>query len=567
MNIKKETQDVFCDNQPVIQSASIQAFGLMFVLDYDFKILQVSVNLETLLGLSSGQIVGKNITDFLTSEDAQLLKKEIKSGDVCHLNGWDLKLKTVSGLQPFPASFLVCEKHWIIELEISSEKVDSAGVLAARNRISALILELNQCRTVQEMSDKTAVGLKAILGVDKVMIYQFDESWNGTVLSEAKEPGMDSYLDLRFPATDIPEPARKLYALNPIRMIPDITAATVRIEPQINSATGKLTDMRMCILRSVVPVHLEYLKNMHVTTSISVSIVKNDVLWGLIAFHHRAPKTIHVVVRNALKVLSDFFSMQLTTLKSLVSKEQIVAIANFHKTLVEAVMREEAPVNVICKEIEKISRFLDAQGAAIFLDGQWFEWGAVPPREKTQQLMGWLQKTSEPVYCTDFLSQEYSEGESMKDTASGLLAISLSGQFEDSVIWFRPEVAQTVKWGGDPGKTVTFTPDGKTYHPRNSFQIWKEVVSRRSISWKASEKTAAIEIRQMLIDALLKFRSEKLKVISGILPICASCKKIRDEKNSWNVMEEYIELRSKAQFSHGLCPDCYKLARQDAGLE
>ena len=561
-------KDAFCDNQPILQGGSIQAFGLMVVLDFSFKILQVSANAEKFFGCRCDQVVGKNLADFLSAEDYRFLQQEIKNGDMSNFCGFNLTVKTATGLKSLPASFCVFEKYWIVELEWADEKMDFVAILKIRNRISKLILNFKQYRTLQEMSDATAAELRSTLGMDKVMVYRFDENWHGTVLSESKESAMEAYLGLRFPATDIPAPARQLYAINPIRMIPNINDALVPLEPVLNPLTGEFSDMRTCILRGVASVHLEYLKNMQVCTSISVSIIKNSVLWGLIAFHHRSPKTMHVEIRSALRILEESFSARLMILESYESKEQIAGVADFRKTLTASALREDAPLTPIRDQIETVSRSLDAQGAAIYFDEQWFEWGVVPQRAQLQKLMEWLQKKkNQAVYSTDFLSQEYLEGETIKDVASGLLAISVAGQFEDFVLWFRPEVVQTVKWGGDPGQTLHFGSANKTYHPRKSFEIWKETVRGHAVSWKASEKSAAAEIRQMLADDLLRFRSAKLKTISGILPICASCKKIRDEKNSWEVLELYIEKRSKAEFSHGICPDCYKKALEDAGIK
>jgi len=146
------------------------------------------------------------------------------------------------------------------------------------------------------------------------------------------------------------------------------------------------------------------------------------------------------------------------------------------------------------------------------------------------------------------------------------VAASITGRFEDLVLWFRPEVEQLVKWGGDPSQTVVFEADRQTYHPRQSFQIWQEAVSLQSLPWTAHERTVAAEIRRAVAEAMLDLRSAKLKTLSGIVPICSYCKKIRDDNNSWRVMEDYIQTRSKAKFSHGLCPECYASVLEADGL-
>jgi len=568
MNFKNGTSAEFCDDQPIVQNESIQAFGCVLILDFSFKIIQVSRNVETLLGVRCAEILGKNLADFVTLEDYRLLNEELKGGDLRRLNGLNLRFKTKLASTSFPASFSVYANYWIMELELMDAPMDSAKILKTKNQILKLSLDFKQCGTPQELFDKTTVKLKTILGMDKVMIYGFDEDWHGTVLAESQEPEMDSYLGLKFPASDIPEPARRFYVLNPIRMIPDSGYSAIRIEPPLNPLNGQPPDLRTCILRGVVPVHLEYLKNMKVTTSISVSITKNGVLWGLIALHHRFPKTIHVKVRSVLELLAECFSARLSFFESAEAQEHIIGVVDFGKAVIESVLLGKAPIATINLQIERISQLLRAHGAAIFWDGQWFEWGSVPSHAQLLPLVEWLKtKEEQPVYCTDFLSGEYAAGEVMGKIASGLLAISLAGKFEDMILWFRPEETQTVKWGGDPGQTVHFGTDGMTYHPRKSFAIWQETVNLHSVSWKASEKLAATEIRRMLRDALFKSRSAKLKMMSGILPICAVCKKIRDEKKVWHILEQYVESRSTAEFSHSLCPECHEKARQEAGLK
>lgn len=564
MNIKTETQAGFCDNQPIMQGQSIQSFGVMFVVDLTFTILQVSVNAGTIFNMSCKNLLGQNFAGLLSPEDAAMLKVKLENGELPQLNGWPLTLKTTSGEQKFSASFYLYKNYWIAELEFVNN-VDEGSILIARNRLSKLALELSQYDTLQALCDTTTANLKAILGVDKVMIYRFDENWQGTVLSEAKEPEMDAYLDLRFPATDVPEPVRRLYELNPLRMIFDADSAEISIEPALNPLSGDPADMRAGILRGVAPVHLKYMRNMQIAASMSVAIYQAGVLWGLISFHHRSPKTIAVSIRETLKILAECFSARLITLESQGAQEQITGIADFRKLLADSGMRGEFPFAVLSNELQHLSQLLNAQGAAFLLDGQWSHWGVIPKNANLLQLAAWLQnKKDQKVYCTQSLSQEYAEGAAIKNEASGLLAVSITGQFEDMVLWFRPEEEQAVKWGGNPAQTIIFDVDGKNYHPRHSFQIWKESVHLNSVPWSTAEKRAAGEINQMLTDALQIYRSTRLKTLSGLLPICSYCKKIRDEHDSWHVLEEYIQKRSTAEFSHGICPECYKKVMQEA---
>ncbi len=565
MNIKADMQAGFCDNQPLLHGQCIQSFGVLFVLDFGFKILQVSANVDSILSCPAKQFIGENFSSYLEPGELELLKFTLDSGKASNLNGLILTLNSPGISRQFAATFNLTEHYWIVELEIRGEDKQDIYELLARNRLAKLSLELKRYLTLAELYEGTAAELKEILGVDKVMIYRFDESWRGTVLAEAKAAGMESYLDLRFPDTDVPEPVRRLYERNPFRMIADVAASEAQMVPALNPLTDKPADMSGCILRGVAPVHVEYLKNMQVTASISVAVIQEGVLWGLISMHNLTPKVFNPAVREALKLFSECFTARLFYLESREEHDHIAGIADFRGSLADSGMRGEFPFGVLSKELHSISHLLNAQGAAFLLDGNWFKWGHVPDQENLVRLTAWLQANSgQKVFCTQFLSGLYADGSAIKDISSGLLAVSISGQFEDLVMWFRPEEEQTVKWGGDPGNTVTFDAEKKTYHPRRSFEIWKESIHLNSAPWRAVEKKAAKEICQMLTDALQSYRSARLKTLSGLLPICSYCKKIRDEHDSWRVLEEYIQKRTTAEFSHGVCPECYKKVMQDA---
>lgn len=557
----------FCDGQPVVQ-AGVQDFGIVFVLGPELEILQVSQNAEAALGIACAQLLGTDFTALVGAAQRPMLAAQFGDGDIHRVSGWELELSTVKGVRRFVASVVAGGGCLIVELEFTDADPDPLPVLVMRNRLTQLALELKRCRTLAELCDQTTAQLRSILAVDKVMIYRFDESWHGTVLSEAKEAGMETYLGLRFPASDIPEPARRLYALNPIRMIPDAGYTPVGLEPATNPRTGRPTDLGGCISRGVAPVHLEYLRNMGVTASISVSIVHDEVLWGLIAIHHRSPKALHASVRSALEILSECFAARLTTLEALAARKEVERLIDFRLAVTEAVHQDSAPVPRLLNELDRTRRVLGAQGLAVLLEDQWFERGEVPVREELVKLVQWLRLKAEwPVHVTHALSRDYEGGAAIATVASGLVAASISGRFEDVALWFRPEVVQLVNWGGDPGQTVVLDEDGQTYHPRQSFRIWQEKVSLQSLPWAAQDRAAAADIRRAMAEAMLELRSAKLRTLSGIVPICAYCKKIRDEQDSWRRMEEYIETRSAAKFSHGLCPECFEATMKAEGLD
>lgn len=568
MSEGSENNQAFCDRQPVVQNVQIQNLGFIFVLDFKFNIHQASVNAESFFGLKCSQLVQKKITDFLDPKITEIIEQRIRLGELQYLNGMVILLKGSSEVKSFSASFFSFESYWIMELEFIPEGFLDFSELIKKNKMGHLSLQLKHSVDLAEMCAKTVSELKSILNIDKVMIYKFDKSWHGTVLAEAMESDMDSYEGLKFPSTDIPEPARRLYFSSPVRMITGLDEPAVPIEPAVNPLTSQPSDLSKCILRGVNAVHLEYLKNMKVASSISASIMRDGALWGLIAFHHRSKKTLSSSVRNAIKNFAESFSSHLLLLEQRDKAVNLSVVDKFRELIFSTSMNEQNPLSVFSSQIGILSDAMNAQGMAFYAEGRWVVWGSVPVQAELDLLAEWLRKhISEMVYCVDNLSADYDGALSIKDTASGLIAASTLGVFEEMILWFRPEESRFVKWGGDPSQTVHFGTDKKVYHPRESFKTWKEAVKSHSVPWKRSEVNAASKIGKIFSETLHDFRTRKLRVLSGLLPICSYCKKIRDENDSWRVMEEYIQKRSKAQFSHGYCPDCYKKALKETGLE
>ena len=154
--------------------------------------------------------------------------------------------------------------------------------------VRGTVADLNRASSLQELYDITARAVRALTGFDRVMVYRYDADYNGEVVAEAKRADLNSFLGLHYPASDIPAQARALYEKNWIRLISDVDYAPAPIEPADHPATGAPLDLTYSTLRSVSPIHLEYLRNMGVRASMSISLLRDDKLWGLIACHHYA---------------------------------------------------------------------------------------------------------------------------------------------------------------------------------------------------------------------------------------------------------------------------------------
>lgn len=290
MNTLKNYDAGFCGSLPLNFINLIQPHGILMILSLDeLKIIQVSENVKEILGISHDDILYRSIQELVDQDDFEDLKDKIEKWSVKDKIPLSLKFNNNEGKVKFSAAITPGDSFVMLEIEKAPEQEDDS-FLKIYQEIKYIVASLKDGVDVAEVADIASIEIKKLSGFDRVMIYKFDEDWNGSVIAEAKETEMDSYMNLRFPASDIPKQARDLYHKNPYRLIPDIDFTPVRILPILNPLTRSFTDLSECTLRSVPPVHIEYLKNMDVKASMSTGLIINNKLWGLISRHHREPK-------------------------------------------------------------------------------------------------------------------------------------------------------------------------------------------------------------------------------------------------------------------------------------
>ena len=345
------------------------------------------------------------------------------------------------------------------------------------------------------------------------MIYQFNNQSNGAVIAESKEKTLETFLGLHYPASDIPQQARELYCLNLLRLITDVSYDPVEIVPTHNPITNKPLDLRQAILRSVSPCHIEYLHNMGVAASMSVSLVKNGELWGLIACHNQSPKHIPYEVRTACEFIGQVMSMELSTKEGNEDYEYRIEQKSIQAKLIESLSLGEDFISGVinCKPI--LLNLVKAQGVAVCFGGDYIVIGETPSLEKIKSLIDWLGNNFQnELFYTDYLPNLYQEAESFKNIASGLLAVSISKAQRNCILWFRPEVIQNVNWGGNPNHDGEVANSELYLHPRKSFELWKQTVRLKSLPWKQCEIAAAIEFRNAIISIVLRKADELAKI-------------------------------------------------------
>lgn len=495
----------FCGKLPLHQTNLIQPHGLLLVVSTDdFQILQASENCQRLLDMPAQEVVRHRLDKFVAASDIRIIQERMQAS-----GGGKLPLSIRFGEGDHSESSMVIlhrkESYFVLEIDLPEYiRKEPGSFTQVFQEIKGLIAIIERAETVDEVCRTAAKAIKDLSGFDKVMLYSFDEDWNGSVLAEEKEPGMDSYLGLKFPASDIPKPARDMYFKNPYRLIPNRDYAPVKLYPLLNPVTHTFSNLADSDLRSVAGVHLEYLKNMGVSASMSTRIIYEGRLWGLIACHHRTAKYLSFEECSVFELLSNVLSARITVLINGVKYKRREGLTVQFGQFVERMHRYPSLPAAILNNREQILQLLSADGAAICWNGDIEVFGQTPPLDEVEALCYWLQgKSVTGLYHQPSLTTDFEEAEGYAAVASGLLALPVQSDLGHFLLGFRKEAVHTVSWGGNPDEALTFEKDSPAYHPRNSFSQWQETVSRTAIPWTEVEQGAAEQLRNFLVEYTL----------------------------------------------------------------
>ena len=495
-----------CDREAIHVPGSVQPHGVLLALrEHDLVITHASAN-AALIAPPPAPAVGADLRAFLGPEPFDALRRGLPACDgrplACHAG-------TIAAPSGTAFDVLAHRQAGSLILEFEPRAPLQGGdAERLEDHLAAATARLERAASVEDLGAATAAAVRRLTGFDKVMLYQFDDDWNGTVLAEDGPPEMDAYLGLRFPASDIPAQARELYRLNPVRLIADVDYAPAPLLASPDAAAP--LDLTYAVLRSVSPVHVEYLKNMRVAASMSVSIVRGGRLWGLIACHHRAPRYVPHAVRSACTILAQFVAQLVSSIESRREADYAARVRVVQSQLLKRVAGTDQQVDALADHGDDLLRVAGATGAAVCLNGECRLLGVTPAAEDVSRLGDWLAATgAPPLFHTDWLPGQHADADRYRDRAAGVLAVTLSSVYRNYVMWFRPERVQTVTWAGNPDKPVEPQRDEpRRLHPRKSFAAWTEQVGRRSAPWRPAELDAAASLREALVDAQLRRAEE-----------------------------------------------------------
>jgi light-regulated signal transduction histidine kinase (bacteriophytochrome) len=498
-NIKKNEAE-YCGKIPLHQTNLIQPHGVLLVIDSENLIIhQVSENTFEHLGIEYGKLVNTSLEEYINDVQLQSLRIRLQHPGV----GKIPLLLTFNEVEVL-TMLQIEETFFIAELERIEKSTTQNSFVDIYQEIKFIMSEIDKKQNTDEAAHLIARELKKLSGFDKVMIYKFDEDWNGEVIAEDAEEGMESYLGLKFPASDIPPQARELYKKTPYRLIPNVNYAPVKLYPIINPITGTFINLTNSSLRSVASVHIEYLRNMEVSASMSTRILKDGELWGLIACHNKTPKYLSYQVCSMFEILSSIISSKFSALHNnnvfqFKSNQQIQITG-----IMEGIYRKRDLLDGLIDQQKDLMDLLQADGVAISMNKQIELFGKSPDQYEVKELIYWLQANNiQKLYHHPSLTNEYDNAINFSQIASGLLALPIHADKGCYILAFRQEVIQKIDWGGNPNEAVQFEKDSLQYHPRNSFQLWQETVFNKSIPWKVEELEIAEDFRNRIIEYVL----------------------------------------------------------------
>lgn len=490
-----------CEREQIHLAGSIQPHGaLLVVREADGVVVQASANAAGFLGLD-GPVIGQTV-EALGGDLAAAARRPLRAvhaGFRCRVGPASVAFDGLLHRLP--------EGRLVVELEPAGAAVDVSA------RIDAALHTILASFSLRALADEVTRLFRDLTGYDRAMVYRFDDDGHGEVFSEQRRPDLEAYLGNRYPASDIPRIARRLYERNRVRVLVDAAYTPVALEPELCPVTGQPLDMSLCLLRSMSPIHVQYMKNMGVAATLVVSLVVGGRLWGLIACHHYTKRLPHFAVRAACALLAETVATRIAALEGFAQAQAELAVRRLEQRMIEAISREGDWRIALFDNTQSLLQPLGATGAALLFEGQVLATGDVPGTQELRAIGRWLdQQARAPVTASSALGVAAPAFDRLKAVASGLAAVAVSNGKGEYLMWFRPEQVRTVTWGGDPNKPALIGDDPADLSPRRSFAQWHELVEGTAEPWTQAELTAARLIGETVTDVVLQFRAVRVLI-------------------------------------------------------
>lgn len=485
-----------CDREPIHEIGAIQPVGFLVALSPSWLVTRISANTPDYLGKSIDELLGNSLDGVIAAQATHTIRNRLSVlyGTDAVERVYAVQLQDKGPL--FDLAIHMVGQTIVIEAEPSQPPSDLNAGIMVRSMLSRM-----QGRT--SMLREAARLVQALTGFDRVMIYRFHPDGSGEVIAERVRSGLQPFLGLRYPADDIPRQARALLIRNPVRLLADVVIEPSLIVPQLGVFNEPL-DLSMSVLRAHSTMCIEYLKNMGVGATMTVSLVRDDKLWGLISCHHMAPRHVGFEQRTTVEL----FGQMLSFLIEKRERDELAAyetrVRQIHDQLVATVVETGSVGENIVELADRMTELMPCDGIGVYVDGNTTLRGITPTPDEFAALVGFLDRTgASQIYATEQLGDAYPPAREFTERAAGVLAIPLSRSPRDYLVFFRQEIARAVTWAGEPGKIAVAGPNGSRLTPRKSFEAWQETVRGHSAPWTEPQLRAAEALRVTLLEVVL----------------------------------------------------------------
>lgn len=500
-----------CERELIHLAGAIQSHGALLVLrETDLVVLQASENPAWLIGAQTADLLGNPVG--VLGGDIQARIRELAGSFTDEvLAPFRCSVELSGELRDLEATGHRYRAGAII---VELEPADRPEAFGSRlqKQLSAAVHRFSKALSIPTLSDAVVQCYRDLTGYDRVMVYKFDPDGHGEIIAEARDGRLETLLGHRYPATDIPQRARELYIRNRVRVLADVDSVPVPVVPRHFPLTGEELDMSMCHLRSMSPLHLQYLKNMGVTATLVVSLVREGKLWGLIACHHYSPREARYSVRAAADLLAEVVVTRITAIENYVHTQVDVLVRRLELRLIEATSSEGDWRHALFRNPRSLLQPVNASGAALLHDGEILTAGEVPSTHEIRALAKWVHgQIIDTLFSCASVSQANPGLASLTPTASGVLAVELSSSRDDMLLWFRKEQIRNVQWAGDPSKPMVDN-DPLTLSPRRSFAVWSEIVRGTAAPWSRSDLALSRAIGASLRDVIVQIQAVRLLI-------------------------------------------------------
>lgn len=512
-----------CEQEPIHLAGAIQGHGALLAMDGDWRIRMVSANFAASWGLTAQDLLEQSV-------DAVFGKALITALGAAELPGEGDAARSVvlpfavRGGDRFERTAMVHRAGGLTVLEVCP--ADLPGALSERAVLPLLrkaLWAFDREEGLVGYCSLVAEEIRGLTGFDRVKIYSFNHKWDGEVIAESRNEVLPSLLGNHFPASDIPPQARALYEKNLIRVLEDSEALNAPLIPRLNPLSSAPLDMSFSVLRSMSPIHLEYLRNMGVRATVTVSLMQNGRLWGLIACHHAQPRHVSFEMRELIEFVGKTVSLKLASLAAANQARYMEQIRESLLALTKTV-RNAGEVEQITQRLEaEIMSVCGASGCFIKLGKQFYRIGQIPESAQIEALTAWLRegRVVEGIFQSEALGELYPPAQAFPEVASGLLAFALDAKLNDCIYWFRGEVIRDISWAGNPEKQLVEDESGPRINPRRSFSQWIQTARGQARPWSAVEidavKVFSLSLVELLMQRALIEAEEHLREITDTL--------------------------------------------------